>query len=173
MKRNEHDQEFIIFGAPIIDQAEIDEVVQCLKSGWIGTGPRVAQFESEFASYKGAKHVAAVNSCTAALHLSLLAAGLQPGDEVITSALTFCATGNAIIHAGGTPVLADVDPTTMNLDPARVAEKISPRTRAVVPIHFAGRACNMTKLMALANRHDLRVVEDCAHAVEAERDGVK
>jgi dTDP-4-amino-4,6-dideoxygalactose transaminase len=173
MKKNEHEQDFIIFGAPLIEKAEIDEVVQCLKSGWIGTGPRVAQFESEFASYKGARNVAAVNSCTAALHLSLLACGLQPGDEVITSALTFCATVNAIVHAGGTPVLADVDPKSMNLDPARVEEKISPQTRALVPIHFAGRACDMTKLMDLANRHDLKVIEDCAHAVETERQGTK
>src|SRR2546422_3286403 len=106
-------QEFLVFGAPLIGPEEIDEAVSCLKSGWIGTGPRVAQFEREFAAYKVASHVAAVNSCTAALHLSLLAAGLRPGDEVITTPMTFCATVNAIIHAGATPVLADVDPETM------------------------------------------------------------
>ena len=166
-------EEFLVFGAPLIGQEEIDEVVACLKSGWIGTGPRVAQFEREFAAYKGADHVAAVNSCTAALHLSLLAAGLEPGDEVITTPLTFCATVNAIIHAGATPVLADVDPLTMNLDPARVSEKITPRTRALVPVHFAGRACDMESLMQLARNHDLKVIEDCAHAIETERNGVK
>jgi dTDP-4-amino-4,6-dideoxygalactose transaminase len=168
---NNHD--FLVFGAPLIGQAEIDEVVSCLKSGWIGTGPRVAQFEREFAAYKGAANVAAVNSCTAALHLSLLAAGLQPGDEVITTPMTFCATVNAIIHAGATPVLADVNAMTMNLDRARVAENITPRTRAIVPVHFAGRACGMDALMALARKHGLKVIEDCAHAIETERNGVK
>lgn len=167
------EKEFLVFGAPLIGPEEIDEVVACLKSGWIGTGPRVAQFERDFAEFKGATHVAAVNSCTAALHLSLLAAGLKPGDEVITTPLTFCATVNAIIHAGATPVLADVDPATMNLDPARVAEKITPRTRALVPVHFAGRACDMEALMALAKKHGLKVIEDCAHAIETERNGVK
>jgi dTDP-4-amino-4,6-dideoxygalactose transaminase len=167
------ENEFLLFGEPLIEQDEIDEVIGCLKSGWIGTGPRVAQFEREFAAYKGATHVAAVNSCTAALHLSLLAAGLKPGDEVITTPMTFCATVNAIIHAGGTPVLADVDPVTMNLDPARVAEKITHRTRAILPVHFAGRACDMDVLMMLARKHNLKVIEDCAHAVETERGGVK
>src|ERR1700682_2369090 len=113
------DSDFIVFGAPSIEQSEIDEVVRCLKSGWIGTGPRVAEFEREFADYKGAPYAAAVSSCTAAMHLSVLAAGGGEGDEVITSAMTFCATVNAILHAGATPVLADVDPETMNIDPAQ------------------------------------------------------
>jgi dTDP-4-amino-4,6-dideoxygalactose transaminase len=115
--------------------------------------------------------VSAVNSCTAALHLSLIAAGLQPGDEVITSALTFCATVNAIIHSGAMPVLADVDPSTMNLDPAAVAAAITSRTRAIVPVHFAGRPCDMESLLALAAQHDLQVIEDCAHAIETEYRG--
>jgi dTDP-4-amino-4,6-dideoxygalactose transaminase len=166
-------EDFLVFGAPLIQQAEIDEVVKCLTSGWIGTGPRVAQFELEFAAYKEAKHVAAVNSCTAALHLSMLAAGLKPGDEVITTAMTFCATVNAIIHAGATPVLADVELATMNLDPASVADRITPRTRALLPVHFAGRPCDMGALIALAQQHGLKVIEDCAHAIEAEREGVK
>jgi dTDP-4-amino-4,6-dideoxygalactose transaminase len=113
----------------------------------------------------------ALNSCTAALHLSMIAAGLRPGDEVITSPLTFCATVNAIIHAGATPVLADVDPATMNLDPAAVEAAITPRTRAVVPVHFAGRPCDMDGIMGLAAAHDLRVIEDCAHAIETEYRG--
>src|SRR5262245_20019824 len=104
---------FIVFGAPAIEEEEIAEVVATLRSGWLGTGPRVHRFEEEFRAYKGASHAAAVNSCTAALHLSMLAAGLVPGDEVITSALTFASTVNAILHAGATPVLADVDPRTM------------------------------------------------------------
>ena len=105
---------FLVFGAPLIEDAEIDEVVACLRSGWIGTGPRVARFERDFAAYKGCEpgQVAALNSCTAALHVSMVAAGLDPGAEVITTPLTFCATVNAIIHAGLTPVLADVDPVT-------------------------------------------------------------
>ena len=101
--------QFLVFGAPAIEQAEIDEVVDSLRNGWLGTGPKVARFEREFAAFKGVPHVAALHSCTAALHLSMLAAGLKAGDEVITTALTFCATVNAILHAGATPVLADVD----------------------------------------------------------------
>ena len=164
-------ERFLTFGAPLIGEAEIDEVVDSLRSGWLGTGPKVARFERDFAAYKGVEQAVAVNSCTAALHLSLLAAGLAPGDEVITTPLTFCATVNAILHAGATPVLADVDPVTFNLDPAAVAARITPRTRAVLPVHFAGRPCDMGALMALAEHHDLRVIEDCAHAIESRYDG--
>jgi dTDP-4-amino-4,6-dideoxygalactose transaminase len=163
----------ITFGAPAIERDEIDEVVRCLESGWIGTGPRVARFEDEFAAYKGARYTAAVSSCTAAIHLSVLAAGVGPGDEVITSALTFCATVNAIIHAGATPVLADVDFETMNIDPADVARRITPRTKAILPVHFAGRPCDMDQLLAIARRHGLRIIEDCAHAIETEYHGRK
>lgn len=166
-------KEFLVFGAPAIEHAEIDEVVATLRSGWLGTGPRVARFEQAFAAYKGIGDAAAVNSCTAALHLSLLALELAPGDEVITSALTFCATVNAIIHAGATPVLADVDPATMNLDPADVSRKVTRRTRALLPVHFAGRPCDMSALLAIAERHGLRMVEDCAHAIETEYQGAK
>lgn len=168
-------ERFLTFGAPHIGEAEIAEVVATLRSGWIGTGPRVARFEAAFAAYKDTTHdaVAAVGSCTAALHLSLLAAGLGPGDEVITSAMTFCATVNAIIHAGATPVLVDVDARTMNMDPGAVAAAITPRTRAIVPVHFAGRPCDMDPLMELAHRHDLLVIEDCAHAIETEYRGRK
>lgn len=164
-------REFLVFGAPAIEESEIEEVVSCLRSGWIGTGPRVARFEREFAEYKRVEHVAALNSCTAALHLSILAAGLKPGDEVITTALTFCATANAIIHAGATPVLADVDARTQNIDPADVARRISPRTRAILPVHFAGRPCDMDALGALARQHGLKIIEDCAHAIETEYKG--
>jgi dTDP-4-amino-4,6-dideoxygalactose transaminase len=161
------DGHFLPFGEPQILDDEIEDVVACLRSGWVGTGPRVAAFEREFAAFKRAEHVAAVGSCSAALHLSLLTAGLEPGDEVITSALTFCATVNAIIHAGGRPVLADIDPATMNLDPGDVAARVTPRTRAILPVHFAGHPCDMNELGAIARAHGLRVVEDCAHAVEA------
>ena len=157
---------FLVFGAPMLEEAEIAEVVASLRSGWLGTGPKVERFERDFERYQGAGRAVAVSSCTAALHLSLLASRIGPGDEVITTPLTFCATVNAIIHAGATPVLADVDPRSMNLDPERVEERISPRTRALVPVHFAGRACAMDRLMEIASRRGLQVIEDCAHAIE-------
>lgn len=166
---------FLVFGAPLIEQAEIDEVVACMESAWLGTGPRVARFEREFAEYQNLKppQVAAVNSCTAALHVSMVAAGLPPGSEVITTPLTFCATVNAIIHAGLTPVLADVDPVTQNVDPSAIEAAITPRTRAILPVHFAGRACEMDRIMDIARKHDLVVIEDCAHAIETEYHGRK
>src|SRR6266851_2241400 len=160
--------DFIVFGAPKIEQDEIDEVVRCLESGWIGTGPRVARFEKEFGLYKGRSFAAAVSSCTAAMHLSVLAAGISEGDEVITTPMTFCATVNAILHAGGTPVLADIDPLSLNIDPAEVERKLTPRTKAIVPVHFAGRPCDMAALEAIAHRHGLKIIEDCAHAIETE-----
>ncbi len=165
--------DFLVFGAPLIGDEEIREVVSSLESGWLGTGPKVARFEADFAAYKGVseKHVAAVNSCTAALHVSMVASGIGPGDEVITTPLTFAATVNAIVHAGATPVLADVDPLTMNIDPEAVAAAITPRTRAIMPVHFAGRSCDMQSLCALAERHDLMIIEDCAHAIETEYHG--
>jgi len=166
-------EKFLVFGSPRICEDEIEEVVSCLRSGWIGTGPRVAEFERRFAAYKGAEHAVAVNSCTAALHLSILAAGIGPGDEVITTPLTFCASVNAIIHAGATPVLADVDPRSMNIDPKSVKKKISSRTKAILPVHFAGRACDMDPLCALADEHGLTIIEDCAHAIETEYHGRK
>jgi dTDP-4-amino-4,6-dideoxygalactose transaminase len=167
--------EFIVFGAPDIADAEIDEVVACLKSGWLGTGPRVARFEADFARYKGieTRQVAAVNSCTAALHVSMVAAGLEPGSEVITTPLTFCASANAIVHAGLTPVLADVDALGGNIDPGAIEAAITPRTRAIMPVHYAGRPCEMGAIMAIAARHDLIVIEDCAHAIESEYHGAK
>ncbi|PDW03607.1 DegT/DnrJ/EryC1/StrS family aminotransferase [Candidatus Viridilinea mediisalina] len=164
---------FIIFGSPIIEDDEIREVVASMESGWLGTGPKVARFEQDFAAYKGASHVAAVNSCTAALHLSMLAAGLQPGDEVITTPLTFCASVNAIIHAGLTPVLADIDPVTMNIDPNQVEARITPHTQAILPVHFAGRPCDMDGLRSIAKQHQLKIIEDCAHAIETEYKGQK
>lgn len=164
--------EFLVFGAPQIADAEVEEIVATMRSSWLGTGPRVARFEDLFRERTGARHALAVNSCTAALHLAVLAAGIGPGDEVIVPALTFCATANAVIHTGATPVPADVDPVTMNLDPADVETRLSPRTRAIIPVHFAGRPCDMDALGALAARHGLVVIEDCAHAVETHWDGV-
>lgn len=163
------DHPFIVFGRPAIEDPEITEVLETLRSGWIGTGPRVHQFEREFAEYKGVAGAAAVNSCTAALHLSLLAAGVGPGDEVITSALTFCSTVNAIVHTGATPVLADVD-ASMNVNLGELERRITPRTKAVLIVHFGGRPIAMTPLMDLAQQRQLQVIEDCAHAVEAVTD---
>jgi dTDP-4-amino-4,6-dideoxygalactose transaminase len=173
--QSELEQPFIVFGSPLIEQAEIDEVVACMESSWLGTGPRVARFEQDFAAYKGSSptHVAAVNSCTAALHVSMVAAGLDPGAEVITTPLTFCATVNAIIHAGLAPILADVDPLTQCIDPAAIEAAITPRTQAILPVHFAGRPCNMDAIMAIASKHGLVVIEDCAHAIETEYHGHK
>jgi dTDP-4-amino-4,6-dideoxygalactose transaminase len=165
--------DFIVFGAPAIERDEIDEVVRCLESGWIGTGPRVARFEKDFAAYKEQRFAAAVSSCTAAMHLSVLAAGIGEGDEVITTPMTFCATVNAIIHAGATPVLADVDVATMNIDPAEVEARITPRTKAILPVHFAGRPAEMDALTDIAERHGLKLIEDCAHAIETEYRGRK
>ena len=165
--------QFLVFGAPAIAEDEIREVVASLESGWLGTGPKVTRFESDFCAYKGADYAIAVNSCTAALHLSLLALNLEPGDEVITTPLTFCATVNAILHAGGTPVLADIDPVTMNLDPQQIEAKITPRTKALIPVHFAGRPCDMDAMCALARQYQLTLIEDCAHAIETEYKGRK
>lgn len=166
-------KEFLVFGAPAIEEAEIKEVVASLESGWLGTGPKVARFEEDFALYKKVEHAVALNSCTAALHLSILAAGIGPGDEVVTTPLTFCATINAIIHAGATPVLADIDPITMNIDPVMVEEKITSKTKAILPVHFAGRPCEMDALCKIAKKRNLTIIEDCAHAIETEYKGRK
>ncbi len=166
-------QPYIVFGSPLIGEEEIAEVCATLRSGWIGTGPRVRRFEELFGQYVGAKHAVAINSCTAALHLSLLVSGVGPGDEVITTPMTFCATANAILHAGARPVFVDVDPETMNLDPAGVAAAVTPRTRALVPVHLAGRPCPMDEIQALADRHGLLVIEDAAHCIEGRYRGRK
>jgi dTDP-4-amino-4,6-dideoxygalactose transaminase len=159
-------ESYLVFGSPQLLDAEIDEVVATLRSGWIGTGPRVARFEEEFATYIGTPHAVALGSCTAALHLALVTLGLRPGDEVIVPAMTFAATANVVVHAGATPVFADVDRSSQCLDPDDVVRRSTPRTKALIPVHFAGRSCDMASLMDIARAHDLRVVEDCAHAIE-------
>lgn len=169
------ENDFIVFGAPAIGDSEVQEVVHSLRSGWLGTGPKVARFEKDFSLYKtvSENNVAAVNSCTAALHISLIAAGIGPGDEVITTPMTFAATVNAIIHSGATPVLADIDLSTMNIDPKQIEARISKKTRAILPVHMAGRPCDMDAIMTLADQHNLMVIEDCAHAIETEYHGRK
>lgn len=166
-------EDFLVFGAPIIEEPEIEEVVACMRRRWIGTGPKVHQFEDDFKRYKGAKHSIALNSCTAALHLAMFAAGIGPGDEVITTPMTFCATVNAIIHCGATPVLADCDRQTMNILPEEIEKKVTARTKAILPVHFGGRCCEMDAIMKIAGEYDLLVIEDCAHAIESEYQGVK
>jgi dTDP-4-amino-4,6-dideoxygalactose transaminase len=166
-------KDFLVFGAPLIEEPEVEEVLATLRSGWLGTGPKVQAFEKQFAAYQGVPEAAALNSCTAALHLSILAAGIGPGDEVVTTPMTFCATVNTILHAGATPVLADVDPRTQNIDPKAVADKVTSRTKAILPVHFAGRACDMDGLMKVAEAEELQVIEDCAHAIETTYKGRK
>lgn len=165
--------DMLIFGKPDIRDAEIQEVLSTLKSGWIGTGPKVAHFEEIFRDYKGTKHAVAVNSGTAALHLALLVSVIKPGDEVITSSMTFCATLNAIIHAGATPVIVDCDRITMNIDPGEIRKKITKKTRAIIPVHFAGYPCKMDIINNIADEYNLKIIEDCAHAIESEYKGKK
>lgn len=164
---------FLPFGAPCLGEEEIAEVVATLRSGWIGTGPKTERFEAEFAEYVGAHHAVAVNSCTAGLHLSLLLLGIGPGDEVITTILTFAATANVVEHCSAKPVFVDIDPVTLNMDPARVEAAITPRTKAIIPVHFGGLPCDMDQIMEVANRHGLVVIEDAAHAVGARYRGRK
>jgi len=158
---------YLVFGSPLIGEEEILEVSQSMRSGWVGTGPKVKQFEEMFKTFKNCRHAVAVSSCTAALHLSLLVSGIEPGHEVITTPLTFAATANCIVHAGAKPVFADVELKTMNIDPMEVEKKINGKTKAVLPVHFAGRPCEMDGLMELAYRFHLRVIEDAAHAIES------
>ena len=156
---------FLPFHRPWIDDTEIAEVVDTLRSGWLTMGPKTVAFEERFAAYVGAKHAVAVSSATAGLHLALDAIELRPGDEVITSVYTFTSTAAVIIHLGARPVLVDVDPATLTMDPDDVARKITSRTRAIIPVHMAGTPCDMDPLLELASRHGLRIIEDAAHAL--------
>lgn len=164
-------EEFLPFSRPSISQEAIDEVVACLQSGWITTGPRVKRFETDLSAYLGAPYCLALSSATAGLHVALLALGLEPGDEVITTPLTFAATVNTIVLAGAKPVFVDVDPGTLNMDAGRLAAAITPRTRVILPVHFAGLPVDMDPLYALAEKHGLRVIEDAAHAIGTEYKG--
>lgn len=158
---NQHS--YIPFHRPEIDCAEIDAVTNTLRSGWLTTGARTAQFEKEFRDYIGAKNALALSSGTAALHVALAALGIGPGDEVITTPLTFCATVTAIMHVGARPVLADIGPDG-NIDPVCIEQRVSARTRAVIPVHFAGAPCQMDQIWSIAKKYSLFVIEDAAHA---------
>lgn len=164
---------FLTFGSPRIEGDEIDEVVDSLKSGWVGTGPKCKRFEEDFRKYIGAKYAMALNSCTAGLHLCLIALGIGKGDEVITTPLTFASTANVIIHVGAKPVFADVERWTMNIDPKEIEKKITKNTKAIIPVHLAGRPCDMDAIMKIAKRHGIKVVEDAAHAIESVYKGRK
>jgi dTDP-4-amino-4,6-dideoxygalactose transaminase len=163
--------EFLPFARPSLSQEAIAEVVACLESGWITTGPRVKRFEEDLKLYLGTPHCLLLSSATAGLHLALLALDLREGDEIITTPLTFAATLNTIVLAGGCPVLVDVDPHTFNMDVAAVAAAITARTRAIVPVHFAGLPVDLDPLYELARQHGLRVIEDAAHAIGTEYKG--
>lgn len=162
---------FIVFGQVRFREDEIEEVSKTLRSGWIGTGPKSKEFEAEFAKYQGASGGIAVSSCTAALTLSLKAFGIGPGDEVITTAMTFAATVNAIIESGAKPVLVDVDPVSNNMNLDLVERAITPQTRAIIPVHFAGYPVNIDGLADIRSRFKVKIIQDCAHAIETEWNG--
>lgn len=163
---------FLPFALPEIGEEEVAEVVQALRSGWVTTGPRTKQFESDFVEYLGGGlEAVAVNSATAGLHLGLEALGVGPGDEVITTTHTFTATAEVIRYLGAHPVFVDVDPKTFCIDVAAIERAITPRTKAIIPVHFAGRAADMGALLALARQHNLAVMEDAAHALPTTCDG--
>ncbi|MDK9716775.1 MAG: DegT/DnrJ/EryC1/StrS aminotransferase family protein [Trichlorobacter sp.] len=164
---------FLPFSTPSLGDEEINEVVDSLRSGWITTGPKVKRFEDVFKAYVGAPFAVPLSSATAGLHLTLLALRIKEGDEIITTPMTFASTVSMIILAGGTPVLADIEPGTLNIDVAKVAEKITPRTRAVIPVHFAGQSCDLDPLFVLARQHNLTIIEDAAHAAGTEYKGQK
>ena len=165
-------EDYLVFGQPCIGEAERKAVNDCIDSLWLGSGPRVQQFEQEFASYLGSPYAVAVNSGTAALELALKVLDLEPGSEVLVPSLTFCATANAVIHSGLTPVFVDSKTSTLNIDVEDCKRKITEKTSAIIPVHFAGRPCEMDEILSLANNYGLKIVEDCAHAIESTHRGV-
>jgi len=163
--------DFLPFSRPTIEEAEINEVVDSLKSGWITTGPKVKRFEDSFRAYVHAPYAVPLSSATAGLHLTLLALGIKEGDEIITTPLTFASTVSICILCGARPVLVDIEPGTLNIDAARIREKITPRTRAIIPVHFAGQSCDMDPILSLGEEFGLTVIEDAAHAAGTEYKG--
>jgi len=157
-------ESFLPFALPDIDETEVAEVTSVIRSGWLTSGSKATQFESEFAARVGAKYAVAVNSCTAAMHLALEAIGLREGDEIIVPTYTFAATAEVVRYFGARPVLVDVDPVSLCIDPAKAEAAVSPRTRAIIPVHIAGLAAEMDDIRAVAASHDLKVIEDAAHA---------
>jgi dTDP-4-amino-4,6-dideoxygalactose transaminase len=166
-------EHFLPFAQPWVGEEEIEEVTRVLRSGWLTTGSRNFEFEHRFREYVGAEQAVAVNSCTAALHLSLAVLNIGPGDEVITTPFTFAATANVIVHRGAKPVFVDIEPETFNIDPGRIPAAITSRTRAIIPVHYGGHPCDMKAILSLARERDLYIIEDAAHAVGAEYNGKK
>lgn len=164
---------YIPYGHQTITEEDIQAVVGVLRSDYLTTGPAVDDFERKVAAYTGAKYAVAVSNGTAALHIACLAAGIEPGDEVITTPITFAASANCVLYCGGRPVFADIDPDTYNIDPADIERKITSRTKAVIPVHFAGQPCEMDEIHRIAREHGLMVIEDGAHALGAEYKGRK
>ncbi|EMJ65011.1 MULTISPECIES: DegT/DnrJ/EryC1/StrS aminotransferase family protein [Leptospira] len=164
-------ESFLVYGAPDIGDEEIQAVVNCIKTGWLSTGPNVQKFEADIKNYTGAKHAVAANSCTALLHLSLIAHNIGPGDEVITTPMTFGATVNVIEHVGAKPILADLLPKSFHIDPQSIKSKITPKTKAIMPVHYAGSPCQMDEINAIAKEYNLVVIEDAAHAIGAKYKG--
>jgi len=162
---------FLPFSTPTIEDEEINEVVDSLKSGWITTGPKVKRFEEAFRHYVGSPYAIPLSSATAGLHLTLLALGIKNGDEIITTPMTFASTVSMIILCGAKPVLVDIEPGTLNLDVTKIRDRITSRTKAVIPVHFAGQSCDMDPIFALAREHSLTVIEDAAHAAGTEYKG--
>jgi dTDP-4-amino-4,6-dideoxygalactose transaminase len=158
---------FLPFSPPSITEAEIEAVVDTLRSGWVTTGPKTKQFEREFAQYIGADAALALNSCTGGLHIALAALGIGPGDEVITSTMTFASTANVIEHVGAKPVLVDVEADLLTMDPCKVEAAITPRTKAIIPVHFGGHPVEMDPILELARQHNFYVIEDAAHSMPA------
>ena len=164
---------YIPYGRQSIDDADIEAVVKVLKSDYLTTGPAVAAFEKKVADYVGAKYAVAVSNGTAALHVACLAAGIGEGDEVITTPITFAASANCVLYCGGTPVFADIDPDTYNISPEELESKITPLTKAIIPVHYTGQPCDMDAILEIARKHDLLVIEDGAHALGASYKGKK
>ena len=157
----------IPFSPPSYTKEEEKAVLECVNTSWTGTGPKTIEFENLFAKYKEAHFSAGVSSCTSALFLSLKSLGIGKGDEVITTAMTFCSTVNVILHCGAKPILCDIDNYSKNIDVNKIEELINSRTKAIIPVHYAGFPCDMDELMELASNYELYVIEDCAHAIES------
>ncbi len=166
-------KEFLPYGTQWFDEKEINEVIDSLKSNWITTGPKMKLFEEGFKNFIGSKYAVAVNSGTAALHISTSCIDIKPGDEVITTPLTFVASANCVVYRGGTPILADIKKDTYNIDPNEIKKKITPKTKAIIPVHFAGQPCDMDEIKEIAEENNLIIIEDAAHAVDAEYKGKK
>ena len=157
----------------VLGSEEINSVIETMKSGNIGTGNKTELFESDFAKYIGVKHAIGMDSCTNSLHLALRGLGIGPGDEVITTPLTFVATVNSILYTGAIPVFADIDPNTLNISPLSIEKKITSKTKAILPVHIYGNPCDMDEILEIAKLNKLKIVSDCAHAIEAEYKGQK